>query len=60
MSNNCNYLVNNCDKMVTKWGLFTDKRLQNGNNPSCGYNIKHTPNKHIIIIQFLYNNILYI
>ena len=50
MSNNCYYLVNNYDKTVTKWGIFSDKRLQNGNKTLCGYNILTTPNKHTIFI----------
>ena len=57
MSNNCNYLVNNSNKIVTKWGLFTDKRLQNGNKTRCGYNIQHTPN-NTLNIPNKYNNIL--
>lgn len=48
MSNNCNYLVNNYDKIVTKWGIFSDKRLQSGNKPPCGYNITQNINNIII------------
>lgn len=65
MSNNCNYLVNNYDKIVTKWGIFSDKRLQSGNKPPCGYNIiqninniKQNINNIINILKqnFIYNN----
>ena len=38
-------MVNNYDKIVTKGGYISDKRLQNGYKNVCGYNTQHTPNK---------------
>ena len=39
MSDNLYYLVNNYDKIVTIWGIFSDKRLQSGNKTTLGNNI---------------------
>ena len=38
-------MVNNYDKIVTKGGYISDKRLQNGYKNVCGYNTQTTPNK---------------
>ena len=64
-SDNLYYLVNNYDKIVTNWGIFSDKRLQSGNKSQCGYNITqninniiHNINNIINILKqnFIYNN----
>lgn len=38
-------MVNNYDKIVTKGGYISDKKLQNGYKNVCGYNTNPTPNK---------------
>ena len=45
MEYNCYYMVNNYDKIVTKGGYISDKKLQNGYKNVCGYNIQPTSNK---------------
>ena len=55
---NWHYLVNNSNKIVTKGGYISDKKLQNGNKIVCGYNIPNTTNHFKFINKKFTNNIL--
>lgn len=55
---NCHYLVNKSNKIVTKGGYISDKKLQNGNKIVCGYNTPNTTNHFKFINKKFTNNIL--
>ena len=55
---NWHYLVNNSNKMVTKGGYISDKKLQNGYKIVWGYNIPNTTNHFKFINKKFTNNIL--
>ena len=55
---NWHYLVNNSDKIVTKGGHISDKKLQNGYKIVWGYNIPNTTNHFKFINKKFTNNIL--
>ena len=47
--NNQGYLVNNCYKMVAKWGHFSDKEFQNGNKIYFG---NHNKQHHNSVLNY--------
>ena len=55
---NWHYLVNKSDKIVTKGGYISDKKLQNGYKILWGYNIPNTTNHFKFINKKFTNNIL--
>lgn len=55
---NWHYLVNNSNKIVTKGGYISDKKLQNGYKIVWGYNIPNTTNHFKFINKKFTNNIL--
>lgn len=55
---NWHYLVNKSNKIVTKGGYISDKKLQNGNKIVWGYNTPNTTNHFKFINKKFTNNIL--
>ena len=54
-------MVNKSNKMVTKWGLISDKKFQNGYKIEYGNYTPHKPNVHKKFTNnLLTNNIQYI